>query len=160
VKLPDVRHPVYPEKHLPHRLISLSNRLERHGSNVYASQRGLTFAEWRVLGVVATLKQISSIDIASSLGLDKAAVSRTVAVLLRRGLIERHPDPTDRRRLVLTPTVRGAHLHDEIAPQAIARDKRLRAALTVAQRREIDAIVDTLSAEVERMLEEGEDRKV
>ncbi|HEX7007375.1 MAG TPA: MarR family winged helix-turn-helix transcriptional regulator [Alphaproteobacteria bacterium] len=142
------------DRHLPHRLVNLANRLEQHAYKVYSRRFGLTFGEWRVLGVVAGNADITVNRAAELLGLDKGGVSRTIAQLLRRKLLTRRRDPTDRRRSVLALTTRGARIHDEIAPFAIARDRRLLSVLSPAQRRDVHAIVEALTREIERMLKE------
>ncbi len=49
-------------------------------------------------------------DLPAALGVSKQAVSQVIDILAGRGLLERHPDPGDRRRhaLVLTPEGRRA----------------------------------------------------
>jgi DNA-binding MarR family transcriptional regulator len=46
-------------------------------------------------------------DLPSELGVTKQAVSQLLDVLVRRGYLERRPDPVDRRRVVLELTDRG-----------------------------------------------------
>lgn len=143
------------DRHLPHRLVTLSNRLEQHAYKVYSRRFGLTFGEWRVLAVVASNPAVTVNRAADLLGLDKGGVSRTIGQLVRRKLMTRRPDVQDRRRAVLALTARGAEVHDEIAPFAVARDKQLLSVLSAAERRDVHAIVDALTREIERMLEEG-----
>lgn len=142
------------DRHLPHRLVTLANRLEQHAYAVYSRRFGLTFGEWRVLAVVASNPAITVNRAAELLGLDKGGVSRTIAQLLRRKLLTRRRDPADRRRAALALTPRGRRIHDEIAPFAVARDRRLLSMLSAAQRRDVHAIVDALTREIERMLRE------
>jgi len=47
---------------------------------------------------------VRSADVATSFGLDKASVSRTVRLLRENGLIEATPDPQDGRAALLTAT--------------------------------------------------------
>lgn len=46
-------------------------------------------------------------DLAADAFLDLSTVSRQVRSLVERGLVERHPDPEDRRGSLLTPTPSG-----------------------------------------------------
>ena len=48
----------------------------------------------------------------------------------------------------------GRRIHDEIAPFAIARDRRLLSVLSEGQRKDVHAIVAALTREIERMLRE------
>jgi DNA-binding MarR family transcriptional regulator len=142
------------DRHLPHRLVNLANRLEQHAYKVYSRRFGLTFGEWRVLGAVAGNPGVTVNRAAELLGLDKGGVSRTIAQLLRRKLLTRQRDPHDQRRAILALTARGARIHDDIAPFAVARDRRLLSVLSEAQRRDVHEIVEALTREIERMLEE------
>jgi DNA-binding MarR family transcriptional regulator len=40
------------------------------------------------------------------------AIAATLGVLEERGLIERHPDPTDRRRQLISPSAAGREFHE------------------------------------------------
>lgn len=51
-------------------------------------------------------------DLPGGLGVSKQAVSQAIDVLVNRGYLERHPDPSDRRRITLERTARG---HEVVA---------------------------------------------
>jgi DNA-binding MarR family transcriptional regulator len=142
------------DRHLPHRLVNLANRLEQHAYKAYSRRFGLTFGEWRALSAVAANPAVTVNRAAELLGLDKGGVSRTIARLLRRKLLTRRRDAQDGRRAILALTAEGARIHDEIAPFAQARDRRLLAVLTERQRGDVHAIVAALTREIERMLRE------
>lgn len=60
--------------------------------------------------MLRTLDDCGSMDInglATALGLDPSTAGRQVAVLQGAGLVERCPDPADRRRSIITPTGEG-----------------------------------------------------
>ena len=67
------------DRHLPHRLVTLANRLEQHAYKTYSRRFGLSFGEWRMLAVVAGNPEVTVNRAAELLGLDKGGVSRTVA---------------------------------------------------------------------------------
>jgi DNA-binding MarR family transcriptional regulator len=56
-----------------------------------------------------------SVDLVRLYRLDKSTVSRQVADLERRGLVERSPDPAGGRGVLLQVTPRGAELLEEAA---------------------------------------------
>jgi len=66
----------------------------------------LTFAQWRVLVIVGEKRHDGATisEVATRLGAEISPVSRLVSRLVRRGLVETHKDPHDRRvtRVVLT----------------------------------------------------------
>lgn len=67
-------------------------------------------------------------DVADATFLSVSAASRTVDALVEEGLLDRHPDPDNRRAVVLSLTVEGADLMEEIGGfftgfiRAIARE--------------------------------------
>jgi DNA-binding MarR family transcriptional regulator len=78
--------------------------------------------------------------------MDKVPVSRAVAGLLRRGLVERATDQADRRRASLRLSARGRAMHARIVPIALAYEARLCRALSADERRRFDGLADRLFA--------------
>jgi DNA-binding MarR family transcriptional regulator len=66
-------------------------------------------------------------DLPSELGVTKQAVSLVIDVLVNRGYLERHPDPGDRRRVVLELTGPGQEVVDATVRGVEAVDRELRA---------------------------------
>ncbi len=58
-------------------------------------------------------------DLVGLFAIDKGAVSRQVGALLDLGLIERSPDPQDRRAAILALTDEGARRITEVAAQRL-----------------------------------------
>jgi DNA-binding MarR family transcriptional regulator len=78
--------------------------------------------------------------------MDKVAVSRAVASLMRRGLVERATDRDDRRRASLRLSARGRAMHARIVPLALGFEERLYKALNTEERSRFDALSDRLLA--------------
>jgi DNA-binding MarR family transcriptional regulator len=53
-------------------------------------------------------------DIAREVGVTRQAVSSTARELERLGYVERRPDPNDRRAVLITPSIGGAKLLDDV----------------------------------------------
>ncbi len=66
-------------------------------------------------------------DLPSELGVTKQAVSLVIDVLVNRGYLERHPDPGDRRRVVLELTGQGQQVVDATVRGVEAVDRELEA---------------------------------
>ena len=66
-------------------------------------------------------------DLPAELGVTKQAVSLVIDVLVNRGYLERHPDPGDRRRVVLELTGRGQEVVDATVRGVEAVDRELEA---------------------------------
>ena len=76
---------------------------------------------------------LTAADLARDLGLDPGYVSRLVADLGRRGLIERRPDPTNARRRALGLTPHGRTVFAELDRAAAAEVRSLLAPLAAAE---------------------------
>jgi len=78
----------------------------------YADQRardfGMTRAQWAVLARVERSEGLKQCELADTLDLQPITLTRLIDRLCDGGLIERRPDPEDRRakRLYLTPAAR------------------------------------------------------
>jgi DNA-binding MarR family transcriptional regulator len=83
--------------------------------------------------------------------MDKVAVSRAVAALMQRGLVERATDKADRRRASLRLSVRGRALHARIVPLALDYEARLWRALSAEERQAFNTLSDRLFARAEAL---------
>lgn len=94
----------------------------------YVKAANATFADvpggprgYQVLATAARSEPGSQLELAQHLGVDRTVMTYLLDDLERAGLIERHPDPADRRARRIAPTARGRALLADL-------DKRLRAA--------------------------------
>jgi MarR family transcriptional regulator for hemolysin len=83
-------------------------RLLRTYADYRAAQFGMTRAQWAVLVRVDRAEGLNQSELAETLDLQPITLTRLLDKLCDSGLIERRPDPTDRRakRLFLTPAAR------------------------------------------------------
>jgi DNA-binding MarR family transcriptional regulator len=116
-----------------------SSRLLRNYIDHRAKTRGTTRAQWIVLFRLRAQEGLSQVDLADVLELQPISLVRLLDRLVEHGLLERRPDPRDRRanRLFLTPS--GRQLVDDLDAlrDAIATDvlrdvpaERIEASLT------------------------------
>jgi DNA-binding MarR family transcriptional regulator len=113
------------DRFLPYRLSVLSNRISQDIARLYAARFALSVTEWRVLAVLGRYPDLSAGEVAERTAMDKVAVSRAVATLIRDGRLKRRTHAGDRRRSVLALSVRGYRIYDEVAPLALAYEQRL-----------------------------------
>jgi MarR family transcriptional regulator for hemolysin len=101
-----------------------SSRLLRNYIDHRAKERGTTRAQWIVLFRLRQREGLSQVDLADVLELQPISLVRLLDRLVEHGLLERRPDPKDRRanRLFLTAT--GHQLVDDLdgLRDAIATD--------------------------------------
>jgi DNA-binding MarR family transcriptional regulator len=89
---------------------------------------------------------LSPTAIAERLIVTTASVTSLLDTLERRGLVERQPDPTDRRRLLIVITQDGKAIVDQFLPEVVALQTAAMATLTEAQRRQLVELLATLGA--------------
>jgi MarR family transcriptional regulator for hemolysin len=91
-----------------------SSRLLRNYIDSRAKIRGTTRAQWIVLFRLRQQEGLSQVDLADVLELQPISLVRLLDRLVEHGLLERRPDPRDRRanRLFLTRT--GRQLVDDL----------------------------------------------
>lgn len=103
-----------PERMLGQRIHAFSNMISGHFFRRTEQPFGVSLAEWRVLRSVLLEPGTSQGEIASVQGLNVMNVSRAVAGLRTKGLIEANPDPEDRRRTQLSGTDMGYDIGQDI----------------------------------------------
>jgi len=103
-----------------------SSRLLRNYIDNRAKGRGTTRAQWIVLFRLRQQEGLSQVDLAEVLELQPISLVRLLDRLVEHGLLERRPDPRDRRanKLFLTPCGRQLvddldSLRDSIAPDVL-----------------------------------------
>lgn len=131
---------------LPYQLSVASNAVSRAvaSGTGYESRFGLTAAEWRVLAAVTAAGQPTQVELGEATGMEKMTISRAVAGLTSRRLIDRARDTGDRRTLRLAPTAEGRRIHDIVAPQALKVEERLLAALSPGEAEALRAALTQL----------------
>ena len=89
-------------------IISDVARLLRTYADHKAAQFGMTRAQWAVLVRLDRAEGLNQSELAEMLDLQPITLTRLLDKLAESGLIERRPDPDDRRakRLFLTPAAR------------------------------------------------------
>jgi DNA-binding MarR family transcriptional regulator len=132
------------ENFLPYRLSVLAQIVSESLHDLYAGPFQLTVTQWRVMAALGRFAPLTASDVGQRIVMDKVAVSRAVAGLLQRGLVERATDRNDRRRASLKQSARGRAMHARIVPIALAYEKRLYEALADDERRQFDTLAQRL----------------
>lgn len=124
------------ENFLPYRLSVLAQLVSESLHDLYARPYGLSVAEWRVMAVLGRFAPLIASEVGLRTVMDKVAISRAVAGLLKRGLVERATDRKDRRRSSLKLSARGRAMHARIVPLALGYEERLYEPLSDVERRQ------------------------
>jgi DNA-binding MarR family transcriptional regulator len=139
------------EKFLPYRLSVLAQLVSEALHDLYAGPFGLTVTQWRVMAALGRFAPLTASEVGTRIVMDKVAVSRAVAGLMKRGLIERATDKADRRRASLRLSTKGRAMHAKIVPVALDYEERLYKALSSEERKAFDALSDRLFARAEAL---------
>lgn len=99
---------------LPYRLAVLASLTAQALSVIHAAHR-LTHAEWLILAAIAEQPRTTAKAIGATFHMQKAKVSRGVAALLRRKLINSALHRRDRRLVELQLTPEGGAIYQECA---------------------------------------------
>lgn len=120
-----------------------SSRLLRNYIDHRAKSRGTTRAQWIVLFRLRQQEGLSQVDLAEVLELQPISLVRLLDRLVEHGLLERRPDPKDRRANRLFLTTAGRRLVDDLDSlrDAIASDV-LRDIPREAIQTSLDALVE------------------
>ena len=106
------------ERVLGRRIHAFSNRIQASFYKRTEQPFGISLPEWRVLRSVVFKPGQARADVAADEAIHVMNVSRAVAALRKKGLIEVSPDPADGRRSLLTATP----LAEELAADMIRRE--------------------------------------
>jgi DNA-binding MarR family transcriptional regulator len=155
-RLRSVSDPLDLKGHLPTLIAAVAAGIALHANREYAKFLQVSIAEWRIIALLGRYAPVSYNDVASQIRMDRAGISRTIALLERRGFIERVPDRKDRRQSIIVLTAKGTKMHDRIAPLARKRARRLEAALTATEFTALRRILGKLQKEIDTMVAEIE----
>jgi DNA-binding MarR family transcriptional regulator len=129
---------------LPYRLSVLTNVVSTAIAGAYAERFGLSILEWRVVAVLADTPNLSAAEVAQHTAMDKVAVSRAVASLLRAKRIQRRIASSDRRRSVLRLSAAGERVYAQVVPFALSYEKALIEPLSSDERVTLDRVLRVL----------------
>ncbi len=94
------------------------------------------------LGEASDPRQVS--DLAETFGVSVPSMSRAVDALVKKRLVTRLEDPDDRRVRRVAITAKGKHLVDTLLVVRQAGMEAFAGSLSSAQRRKLDAAIDSL----------------
>ncbi len=132
------------ENFLPYRLSILAQLVSDSLHDLYADRFGLSVTQWRVMAALGRFAPLTASEVGQRIVMDKVAVSRAVANLLERGLVERATDREDRRRAPLRLSAAGRAMHAKIVPLALKYESELYKGLPAEDRRTLNSLCDKL----------------
>jgi DNA-binding MarR family transcriptional regulator len=134
---------------LPYQLAVLADYTSTRFAEVYSEKFGLSIPEWRVLATVGERAMLRAKDIEAERHLHKTVVSRAIAKLRARGLVELKNNVEDRRESFLLLTPKGRKLYGEIIPLARIYSDDILALLSASEREGLERGLERMMQRVE-----------
>ncbi|WP_112241011.1 MarR family winged helix-turn-helix transcriptional regulator [Kribbella monticola] len=113
------------------------------------SRQRLSFTTLSVLHTLATVGPRRLTELAASEQVSQPAITQIITKLEQDGLVERRPDPSDGRAILVHVTAKGSAIVDGREAERIARLTDLTARLTPAERTAIATALPALARLVE-----------
>jgi len=123
------------DRYVPGLLLWLSNKLAGSASSLYRARFDLGVTEWRMLSYFQVHPWSTASQACDLMGIDKAAVSRSIATLRENGWLKARPDGL--RKVEYALTGEGRKLHDQIARLAVAREDALLTGFSDKERQQL-----------------------
>jgi DNA-binding MarR family transcriptional regulator len=126
-------------------LLARANAIALAAGNAALSGHGLKARSYSVLSLAAGDARPSQRELAEFLRLDPSQVVSLVDDLQTRGLVERRPDPADRRANVVVATDAGRSLATAARESARAAEERVHAQLSSDDRQTLTGLLRALA---------------
>lgn len=139
------------DRHATAQINMLANKLMLKSSVAYTKKFGIGMMEWRVISVLFSNPNSSVQNISDILGLDKAAVSRTIKKLNEKKYLEISGDSDDKRIYVINLTEFGQEIYEVASDFSIEREKQLLETLDDTEKDQLFNILKKLRNNVDQM---------
>jgi DNA-binding MarR family transcriptional regulator len=113
---------------------------------------GITRREWRLIAVLVEDGALLSSELASRAHLERGPTSKTVSLLVAKGLVRRTPRPQDRRLVDVAITDQGRAIYAALFPLVAKLNRELLAALGAAEVDQLDSMLQRLQQQAEAWL--------
>jgi DNA-binding MarR family transcriptional regulator len=121
-------------RYVPAFITFIANKLSNSATVFYQRNFGVNVTEWRIMSLLAIEPGIPASRICHVIGFDKGPVSRTLALMQKRGLVTIRTDPSDGRSHSIALTAKGRITHDKVIVAALERERRLLSCLKKDER--------------------------
>jgi DNA-binding MarR family transcriptional regulator len=122
------------DRYVPAFFTNIANKLSNSATSAYQRNFGVNVTEWRIMTQLALEPGIPASRICQVIGFNKGPISRTLAVMQKRGLVTIRTDPNDGRTHSISLTAKGRGIHDKVIVVALEREKRLLSCLKADER--------------------------
>lgn len=95
--------------------VRLSKKLTRI-INIYLKPYNITTEQWSVLRTLSESDEISQKELSQRSDKDQATLTKILDLLVKHELVERLPNPADRRSFLIKITAKGGKIVREVTP--------------------------------------------
>ena len=138
---------------LPYRCNNLAEQISVSLSRIYVDKFGITIPGWRILVTLAEYGELQAKEVARLTSMDKVRVSRAVAILLEKDLLDRRVCGNDSRATILSLSAAGNSLYQRIAPEALAWERKFVEPLSKSEQQSLLRILDKLEGRISELAE-------
>lgn len=135
---------------LPFQISQLNVALSAQARAILSRHGDLTLPQWRIIWLVSSGVASTSTSVRKTANIDKGQFSKTLNVLVGKGLVELAPYTQDKRQFSISLTEKGWATHALLAPEMEARQLHLLDALTDQERELFYQAIQALSEAAKR----------
>jgi DNA-binding MarR family transcriptional regulator len=133
------------EEHIGVLLSSVGTRLNRGATAYYRRAWNLSMVEWRLLMVLRDTEFLNVGELSEAADLDKAAVSRSLALLEERKLVSVEQTRTRGRAAIAKLTIEGRKLSEKLLRVSLEREALLFKYVTPADKEQLNVLLRQLT---------------
>ena len=119
-------------------------RAVRQAYDLRFAELGLNLSEASLLAYVEESGALTQTRLAERLGIGRAAMGSVIDSLEKRGLVERNPDPDDRRVWLVDLTAAGKEMVQQVTERDLVLRKELRAGISRDDRQKLAEVLVAL----------------
>lgn len=134
--------------------IMATARAVRQAYDLRFAELGLNLSEASLLAYVEESGALTQTRLAERLGIGRAAMGSVIDSLEKRGLVERNPDPDDRRVWLVDLTASGKEMVQQVTERDVVLRKELRAGISRDDRQKLAEVLVALGNNLAAVLAE------
>lgn len=121
-------------------------------NNMFASH-DICYTHPRILGIISHHGSISQTELARHMNTSTAAMSSTVKVLQKQGLVKKDADADDLRYNKITLTEKGKKMHNETLSTMLKTDEQMLEGFTEAEAEVLLSMLDRIQINLSKLSE-------
>ncbi len=144
------------DRYVPGLLLWLSNKVSSSASLLYNEKFGVGVTEWRVLAYFKIYPWSTASKACELMGLDKGAVSRSIATLVGHGWLDSRPQGL--RKIEYHVTSEGNKWHNAIYRYAMAREEALLKGISATERKVLIDLLKRMLSNLDAVQQVGAEK--